>query len=67
MPNKPVPVLWTDPSQCCGCSACFVACPKCAITMKPDELGFLYPVIDEALCVGCGACVKVCAFKGKLD
>jgi translation initiation factor RLI1 len=35
--------------------------------MKPDEFGFLYPVIDEALCVGCGACVKVCAFKGKLD
>lgn len=67
MPNKPVPVLWVDPSQCCGCSACFVACPKGAITMKPDEFGFLYPVIDEVLCVGCGACVKVCAFKGKLD
>jgi len=38
-------------------------CPKQAISMKPDEDGFLYPVIDEALCVECGLCTKACAFQ----
>ena len=28
--------------------------------MTADELGFLYPQIDESLCVDCGLCEKVC-------
>ena len=32
--------------DCCGCTACASSCPKSAITMVPDEEGFLYPVID---------------------
>ncbi len=67
MSGKTVPMLWSDPSECCGCSACFAVCPKSAIAMKPDQFGFLYPEIDEALCVRCGSCTKVCAFKEKLD
>lgn len=35
-----------DKSQCCGCTACASICPKQAITMQPDGLGFLYPVIN---------------------
>lgn len=31
--------------------------------MKPDEHGFLYPVIDAGLCVECGLCKKVCGFQ----
>ncbi len=48
--------------DCCGCSACFAACPMGAISMKPDGEGFLYPEIDEALCTRCGLCDKVCSF-----
>ncbi len=49
-------------ANCCGCSACAEKCPKQAIRMLPDELGFLYPVIDEDKCVDCGLCVRVCVF-----
>ncbi len=49
----------TDKSQCSGCSACYSVCPKGAITMQPDEEGFLYPVVDNK-CVDCGLCDKVC-------
>lgn len=49
-----------DKSLCSGCSACAQSCGKKAITMRPDENGFLYPQIDEALCVECGLCQKVC-------
>lgn len=46
--------------DCSGCSACYNTCPTNAICMKPDEEGFLYPVIDQALCVDCNNCVNVC-------
>lgn len=36
--------------------------PKQAITMQPDGLGFLYPVINRDKCVDCGLCEDVCAF-----
>lgn len=47
---------------CCGCTACKSICQVHAITMKPDEEGFLYPDIDETLCTHCGACKSVCNF-----
>lgn len=50
----------TDKTQCCGCSACYSACPHNAITMKPDALGFPYPYVDEEQCIDCGLCEKVC-------
>lgn len=50
------------PGECCGCTACESICPKDAITMQPDALGFLYPHIDEEKCINCGLCMKVCAF-----
>ena len=55
------------PEQCCGCGACVNACPRNAITMKEDPAGFLFPAVDESLCVQCGKCVGVCVFaeKGK--
>jgi coenzyme F420-reducing hydrogenase beta subunit len=48
--------------DCCGCTLCSTICPKNAITMKPDALGFLYPMIDDSLCIDCGLCEKYCAF-----
>lgn len=46
--------------DCCGCSACGEACNHKAITMTPDKWGFLYPVVNQSLCVDCGLCNKVC-------
>lgn len=39
--------------DCCGCTACMNICPVKAITMVPDEEGFLYPFIDEEKCIHC--------------
>lgn len=57
----------TDQSQCCGCTACASICAHDAITMQPDALGFLYPVVDKDKCVDCGLCEKVCAFNDYYD
>lgn len=46
--------------ECVGCCACLSACNKNAITMQPDSLGFLYPVIDPNKCIDCGLCAKSC-------
>lgn len=51
-----------NPQNCCGCTACKSICPKNAISMEPDVLGFLYPKVDEEKCISCGLCEKVCAF-----
>lgn len=56
-------ILYKKKEMCCGCTACMNICPKRAITMKQDEEGFLYPLIDEDKCVNCGLCKKVCAFQ----
>lgn len=38
-------------------------CPKNAIRMAEDEVGFVYPEIDQNLCIGCGACKKACGYQ----
>mgnify|MGYP001053716117 CR=1 FL=1 len=47
-------------AECCGCGACLQICPKQCISMQPDEKGFLYPKIEESLCIHCDLCRKVC-------
>lgn len=46
--------------DCCGCTACVQCCPKHCISLKEDGEGFLYPVVDEQVCINCGLCEKVC-------
>ena len=53
------------PEQCCGCGACANVCPRGAITMKEDAAGFLYPTVEQTLCVQCGKCAQVCVFAEK--
>jgi coenzyme F420-reducing hydrogenase beta subunit len=53
----------SNPADCCGCTACESICAHNAIKMKADQLGFLYPQIDDSACVDCGLCNKVCMFK----
>lgn len=57
------PLLYQSPENCCGCRACSNICPKSAITFKEDKYGFLFPEIDDNLCIGCGRCKSVCAFQ----
>ena len=47
-------------TNCMGCSACCSACPKQCIAMQKDDEGFLYPIVDDAICIDCGLCKKVC-------
>lgn len=53
-------ILIADPHDCCGCTACVSVCPKKCITMKEDREGFLYPTVNEELCIECGLCSKAC-------
>lgn len=53
--------------ECCGCTACKHICPTKAIEMKIDEEGFLYPEINQEVCIDCGLCRKVCAFQNGYD
>lgn len=56
-----------DPSKCCGCTACASICTHNAISMCPDNLGFLYPKTDMSKCVDCGLCDSVCTFNDNYD
>lgn len=53
--------------DCCGCTACESICPTKAIKMIPDKEGFVYPDINQELCIDCGRCRKVCPFQNKID
>ena len=45
---------------CCGCSACVQRCPKHCVSLKADEEGFTYPIVNKDVCIDCGLCEKVC-------
>ena len=49
-----------DKKDCCGCSACVQCCPKQCIKLYEDEEGFLYPKVDNSICIDCGLCERVC-------
>ena len=57
--------VYKEKKECCGCGACVDACPKNAVSLKIDEIGFSYPKIDESKCIGCGICRSVCGFQKK--
>lgn len=40
-------VLFDDKKDCCGCGACMNVCPKNAIRMAEDEVGFVYGELYE--------------------
>lgn len=63
MSEKKIPILYERKEDCCGCTACYAICPKNAISMQPDEEGFVYPVVDVEKCIRCYMCLKVCPIK----
>ncbi|WP_300502391.1 Coenzyme F420 hydrogenase/dehydrogenase, beta subunit C-terminal domain [uncultured Duncaniella sp.] len=54
-----MPIL-ADKLNCTGCTACASICPKNAIEMRADGMGFKYPTIDSTLCIECKLCEKKC-------
>ena len=52
-------------NKCLGCHACYNVCTHHAIEMSEDELGHLYPVIDNAKCVSCSLCRLSCPVNNK--
>lgn len=46
--------------DCTGCSACTHICPKNCISLLSDNYGFLYPHINNDICVNCGICENIC-------
>ena len=55
-PEGGLPVL-ADHNHCTGCTACESSCPKTAISMRRDQEGFAYPVVNLSKCVHCGRCL----------
>lgn len=49
-----------DKRLCSGCGACMNICPKDVISMREDDEGCRYPIINKKLCIDCGLCEKVC-------
>lgn len=46
--------------DCCGCEACYNACPSQSIKMNLDEEGFYYPQVNHDTCINCDLCERVC-------
>ena len=56
----PVTVAGVPEQICTGCSACMNVCPVDAITMKPNQDGFIMPCVDTEKCVKCKKCINTC-------
>lgn len=50
--------------SCSGCGACSQICKHTAITMEPDDEGFLFPSVNKDKCVNCGLCDLICPAVG---
>lgn len=59
--------VYDSVDKCCGCRACAQVCGRQAISMKEDEYGFYYPVINQDKCVDCNLCRIVCNHKPVTD
>lgn len=56
-----------DSSNCTSCMACYNACIKNCITMKPNEYGTLEPIINKDICINCNLCSLCCPVNNKVD
>lgn len=54
-------------TDCCGCYACYNACPLKCIVMKKNEEGFYYPYVDKEKCIQCRKCENVCPMEMQME
>lgn len=47
-------------NKCSGCMICRSICPKHCISCQEEKDGFMYPIIQEDVCIKCGMCLKKC-------
>lgn len=59
--------IFDEKKDCSGCGLCSFSCPRNAIIMLQDTEGFIYPEINEDLCIKCGKCVSVCPQKQEIE
>lgn len=59
-------ILYESKDKCCGCGACQNVCPKHAISLEEDEFGYVYPRINETLCINCHLCRNVCLYQNEV-
>ena len=60
-------MLDVNKEKCTGCGACRDVCPKQCITLQPDSLGAIYPIVETEVCIKCGICVKTCPIERPLE
>lgn len=53
--------------NCTACGACAFVCPKHCITMQEDDLGRMYPIMDDRDCISCKRCQNVCPILSPLN
>lgn len=60
--------LQTDSeSDCSGCGACIQICPKNCIVLTEHKDGFLYPKINNNICIHCNRCIIVCHYNNLVE
>lgn len=52
---------------CTGCGMCAEICPKKAITLKQNEYGYKYPLINTKKCIECNLCIDNCPSNLKMS
>lgn len=60
-------IVINSKTECAGCSACVITCPKHCISWNTDNEGFKYPKVDDSICVDCHLCEKVCPISNHKD
>lgn len=53
-------VKLAEHNLCTGCGACAHVCAKSCITMKEDDIGIVFPIVDETNCISCKRCENIC-------
>lgn len=57
----------SEVQNCIGCGNCAQICPVNVIQMKPDQKGFLQPVVENEKCIQCGQCVEKCPLCNEIE
>lgn len=52
------------PKDCAGCGACAEICPVHCITMAEKEDGFVFPEVNNEICLHCNKCIRTCPYSG---